>query len=194
MIREPPLSAKCVPGLGEPWLRKPALSSCSSQSYVEENYFGCAEWLRRNKDHHCGHHHPHCLGNLGGPGLLLKLQRQRSCLWSPVAPLKKAKKKQKQTLHELLSKNTQEAKTKHVGHGKQARTHRGRFLKVQGLKVPIQGNVLSSSGPKELAQLPSIPRASSFLTWSGGRGPFLSYRISGIPLSPCHIWPGRFPF
>lgn len=95
MIREPPLSAKCVPGLGEPWLRKPALSSRSSQSYVEENYFGCAEWLRRNKDHHCGHHHPHRQGDPGGPGLLLKLQRQRSCLWSPVAPLKKAKKKTK---------------------------------------------------------------------------------------------------
>lgn len=66
----------------------------------------CAKCLRRNRGQPCSRRHPHAVGQ---PGSLSELQRQRSCLWCPVSPLKHTE--QNKTLHDVLSEDTLEAKT-----------------------------------------------------------------------------------
>lgn len=67
---------------------------------------------------------------VGEPGLLSKLQRQRSGLWCPLSPRKHTM--QNKTLQDIPSGNTQEAK---VGCGAR-RTGQERQERVSGARTP----------------------------------------------------------
>lgn len=102
-------------------------------------------------------------------GLLSKLQRQRSCLWCPLSPLKHTE--QNKTLQDVLSENAQAVKTER-GTRRTGQERQERFS-AHGLRVPFsvrsQRDALTASGPKELGQIPSTPWGPSFLELSGGK-------------------------
>lgn len=138
---------------------------------------------------------------VGEQGPLLKLQppRTRVLLLVSLAPLKQSQARQNPPLHDVLSENTQDVKTKNMGHVKQARIHSSSFLvqKLGPISHPIPEGWVHCPPwvPKSWFSFPAPCQFPSFLvpilSLSGGCH-FYTADPHGF-LCLCPIWPGLFP-